>query len=297
MFTGFVGRLKTDKGLIVRLVVGSILLLTTVGLGFGLLIRTWVYQHHHTKFALEAIGWSDPNFTETFPQFTICPGYFNNTHTHHIEQGKIVGVQCNFHDVTAVTHDPESTQKKDVVTPITSIKQNTHTIDFRKYESCYDINIDESKSPKIQWHDSHSYIGCRVEVNTYIHIQPYGFGRHRPSHVMAHYNTVKNGEATLLSVRAEEVSGFPHTFYEIDREDEELRFHTGGRPDHLYFTMTFSRFTKRRYQAFHSAHQQTDVMIGVIGGFGLLFFMLYKLVSVITGLFTGSSRVGYETQQ
>jgi hypothetical protein len=104
-------------------------------------------------------------------------------------------------------------------------------------------------------------------------------------------------EATLVSVRAEEISGWAGTFYEIDRVDEEMRFH--GARDHLYFTIGFSKFEKRRYQEFHSAHQQADVMIGTIGGFGLLFFMLYKLVSVVTTMIFGdtSNRVAYEAQQ
>jgi hypothetical protein len=68
VFTGFLAKLKTDKGFLVRIIIGSILFITTLGLGFGLLVRTWVYQKHLTKFALEAVGFSDPNFTETFPQ-------------------------------------------------------------------------------------------------------------------------------------------------------------------------------------------------------------------------------------
>jgi hypothetical protein len=114
---------------------------------------------------------------------------------------------------------------------------------------------------------------------------------------MSHYNSVRNGQATLLSVRAEEISTWPgHTFYEIDREDEELRFNTHGHADHMFVTFSFSRFFKRRYQAFHGAHQQSDVMIGVIGGFALLFFMLYKLIAFITTLFASADRIGYETQ-
>jgi len=300
IIANFVPKIKEDKGFLIRIIVGVLLILVTIGLGFGLLIRTWVYQTHIHKFALEYVGWNDPNFVETFPQFSICPGYHNNTQTHKIEQGVITGVQCNFHDITPLEpHNHESTQKKDETKPIAAIRgPKTHVIDFRQYTTCYDINFDAANSPKIKWLDSHSHISCRVGTNTYVHVHAYGFNHHRPSHVLSHYNNVKNGEATLLSVRAEEVSTAPGiTFYEIDREDEELRFHTGGHNDHLWITMSFSRFTKKRYQAFHGAHQQTDITLGVIGGFGLFFFMLYKLVALLTTIFFTSSRVGYETTQ
>jgi hypothetical protein len=196
-----------------------------------------------------------------------------------------------------VTHDPESTQKVEKRTHVSANGPNSHTIDFRRYDNCWDVNTDQTKSPQIKWLDSHSFIGCRVDTNSYVHVYAYGFDRKKPSHVLSHYNNIKNGEATLLSLRAEEISVWPgHTFYEIDHEDEELRFHTGGRPDHLWATFSFSRFTKRRYQGFHSAHQFSDVMIGVVGGFGLLFFMVYKLIAFGTTLFFSSDRSGYETQ-
>ena len=69
--TGFVGRLKSDKGLLIRVVVGTLFLVTMLGLGFGLLVRTAVYQGHPRKFAMEAIGFGNPDFTETFPQVSI----------------------------------------------------------------------------------------------------------------------------------------------------------------------------------------------------------------------------------
>ena len=100
-----------------------------------------------------------------------------------------------------------------------------------------------------------------------------------------------------MSVRAEEISVWDGTFYEIDREDEELRYH--HHDNHLYFTINFSKFEKRRYQEFHGAHQHADVMIGTVGGFGLLFFILYKLVAFVTIMIFGdsSTRVGYEQAQ
>jgi len=293
--SGFFLNIKNDKGLLARVIIGSIITLTTFILGFAFLIRLWVYQRYPTKYAEEFIGFDQRDFTETFPQITFCPGYYNDSKTHQITQGVISAVTCNFHDITPNTHDPESTEKTDKVTPISNIRGPVpHTIDFRSYTTCFDVNFNQAQSPQIKWQDSHSYIACRVSVNTYVHVYPYGFSRTKPSHVLSHYTNIKNGEATLLSVRAEEVSDFPGTFYEIDRKDEELRFQW-NHPDHLWVTFSFSRFSKRRYQAFHGAHQQTDVTLGMIGGFAFLFFFVYQLIAFIVTLFVPAA--GYtETQ-
>jgi hypothetical protein len=186
--------------------------------------------------------------------------------------------------------DPESTEKKETKTNIDTIRGPvTHIADFREYKTCFDVNFEQDKSPKIKWLDNHSFLGCRVSTNTYVHVNVYGYDRKKPSHVLSHYNNVKNGEMTLLSIRAEEISTRPGlTFYEIDREDEELRFHSGHAPDHLWVTFSFSRFAKKRYQAFYGPHQQSDVTIGMIGGFAFFFFLLYQVIAYVTKIFSSS---------
>jgi len=295
VISGLLQNIKTDKTLLVRVIVGGVLLLTSFILGFAFIVRLWVYQgRHHTMYALEALGYDDPNFTETFPQITFCPGARFNNQTQQVEFGVINRVYCNFHDIQPVDfHNPESTQKNEKVTDITNIKAHVkHTIDFREYD-CYDVNFVEKDSPQIKWLDSHSYIACRVDVNSYVHVYVYGFAQKRPSHVLSHYTNIKNGEYTLLSVRAETASHYPSTFYEIDHKDEELRFDYGRHPDHLWVTFGFSRFSRRKYQAFHGTHTYTDVTIGMIGGFAFLFFMLYQVVAFVTRIFRPS---GYESE-
>jgi hypothetical protein len=88
LITGFLGRIKSDKGLLIRVIVGTILTITTLGLGFGLLVRTAVYSHHHKKFALEAIGFSDPNFTEQFPQVCSANNFNLRFSSRFVQAGK-----------------------------------------------------------------------------------------------------------------------------------------------------------------------------------------------------------------
>jgi len=261
------------------------------------MIRMWVYQgSHRTMYSLEGIGYGDPNFTETFPQFTFCPGYINSTQIGQVTQGVISKVTCDFHDVTPQDPtNPESTRKIETITPIKNIRGPlTHIIDFRQYATCFDINFVQSESPVIHWKDSHSTISCRVYVNTYVHTAVYGFRQTKPSHVLGHYTNIKNGEGTLLTVRAEEASHYHDVFYEFDKKDEELRFHYGSQADHLWVSLSFSRFTRRRYQAFHGTHQYADITIGMIGGFVFLFFMLYQSIATISKFFSPTFGISEE---
>jgi hypothetical protein len=268
-----------------RIIVGLVLASVAWILGFAFMIRMWVHQGYHTKFALEFIGFNDPGFTETFPQITFCPGYHNVSGT--LTQGVIDSVVCTFHDVQPGATPEEKKEHREDVSRRGPV---THVIDFRKYDNCYDVNIDANKAPKIQWQDSHSYIACRVGTNTYVHTQVYNIGTN-PSHVLSRYNNIKNGEATSLSIRAEEMrtADWSFQFYEIEKEDEEFRF--SGHHDHLWATFSFSHFSKKRYQGFSGPHQQADVTIGMIGGFAFLFFMLYQLIAWVTRLF--SPAVGF----
>jgi hypothetical protein len=68
VISGFFLNVKNDKGLLVRVIVGLVLFLVTFILGFAFIVRMWVHQGYHTKFALEEVGHRDPDFTETFPQ-------------------------------------------------------------------------------------------------------------------------------------------------------------------------------------------------------------------------------------
>jgi len=297
IISGLILNVKNDKSFLARIIVAAILIITSVILGATFMIRMWVYQsHHRALYALEGLGYGDPNYHETFPQFTFCPGYINNTQTGHPVQGVITSVTCDFHDITPKDpHNPESTEKTEEVKPIRNIRgPRKHVIDFRDYNTCYDVNFVHEQSPRIHWQDSHSAIFCRVYTNAYVHTHVYGFHQHRPSHVLNHYTNIKDGEGTSITVRAEEASHYPGVFYEIDRKDEEMRFQHGRRVDHLWVSFSFSRFTRRRYQEFHGTHTYADVTIGMIGGFCFLFFILYRSISTIAKLFSPSYGVSEE---
>jgi hypothetical protein len=108
IITGFLGRIKSDKGLLIRVIVGTILTITTLGLGFGLLVRTAVYSHHHKKFALEAIGFSDPNFTEQFPQVCSADSFNLLFSSQYVQAGTTAQSQENSNRASLLVYTAHS---------------------------------------------------------------------------------------------------------------------------------------------------------------------------------------------
>ncbi|KAL0488922.1 ribosomal protein S4 [Acrasis kona] len=289
----FTGRLKSDKGLIVRVLLGLLFVIALTIMGFALFIRTAVYNNHPTKHAIEYIGFNDKNFEEIFPRISVCPGYHNDSTTGHFTMGVIDKVECTF--IQLIPESPDHVEP--VRTPVQSTGPVEHTIDYRKYTNCFDINMERTNSPKVGWQNPASQISCRINANSWVHVHVYNFNRDKPSHLLSHWNTLKNGEATKVSLKYEEVAntkGETWGWYAIDKEDEELRFGSRGQaPDHLYVSFGFDRIWKSRYQVFHTAHQFGDITFGQIGGICFLFYMLWKLIAWFTTLF-GGDRAGYE---
>jgi hypothetical protein len=154
-------------------------------------------------------------------------------------------------------------------------------VEFRNYD-CFDVNYDQDEAPVIFTRDNHSYLGCRVLSNSFVRFHAYSHGA-TPTDVWPAWTSVKNGEATQLAIRANEFANSngmtSHTWYDVVKEDEELRWSPSSEAHSLYVSVSFVYLSKRRMQQFFTSDMITT--FGVIGGILLLFKGIYELLMFI----------------
>jgi hypothetical protein len=91
----FVDRIQSSPKYRTQVILLAVLGICFVVVAFVLFIRT-VISFSYPKYAFEFVSADPFSLSETFPQFTICPGPANySTQSHELIPGKIEKVVCS----------------------------------------------------------------------------------------------------------------------------------------------------------------------------------------------------------
>ncbi len=254
--------LKQNPTNICRLVTISALSISFLVFALALFIRLFV-SYSHPRIANEINQMDDTRLQSQFPKLAICPARSDVV---------ISSILCDFHDVKVnPDNKPDKPSYTKTKTPVGDAVPVAHNIETERY-NCFDVNLDQSKSPIISTSESHSFMGCQVYANGDLKVQPYSYSLRSPWDHWQGWTHVRYKEVTSISVHSDQFYG--HVYYETTREDEETRL--GPSAEDVKFSINFAGTWKSNYAVAYQYDFWST--LGILGGILLLHIIAYKAI-------------------